>query len=63
MFLIDSKDLLRPIKRCAFRDSIGRSVLESSPVWVEVIIYPFGMQMGSGMTASCLLLHGESRVR
>ena len=62
-FTIDSKALLRPGKRCAFRDSIGRSVLESSAVWVEVIISPFGMRMGSGMTAICLLSHDELRVR
>ena len=55
---IDSKALLRPGKRCAFRASICRSVLEISDVWVEVIISPFGMRMGSVMTASCLFLRG-----
>ena len=44
---IYSKDLLRPGKICAFHTSIGRSILESSAVWVEVIISPFGMRMGS----------------
>ena len=60
---IDSKALLRPRKICAFRDSIGRSVLESSAVWVDVIISPFGTRMGSGLTVTFLLSHGESRVR
>ena len=48
---IDRKALLRPGKIYSFRASIGRSVLESSALWVEVIVSPFSMPMGSGMNS------------
>ena len=60
---IDRKALLRPGKRCAFRASIGGLGLVSSAVWIDVITYPFGKRIGSGMTAILLLSHGYSRVR
>ena len=39
------------------------SVLESSDLWVEVIISLFGMRMGNGIINIFLLSHDESRVR
>ena len=60
---MESKALLSPGKRCDFRAEIGRSCLEIRAVCVGVIIPPFGMRMGSGLIASCLLSHGKSRVR
>ena len=39
------------------------SVLESSDLWVEVIISLFGMRMGTGIITTFLLSHDESRVR
>ena len=60
---MDRKALLSPGKRCDFRAASGRSCLESRSVCVDVIIYLFGMWMVIGLIASCLLPHGESRVR
>ena len=54
-FPIDSKTLMRPGKRCAFRASTVRSFLESRAMWVDVTISPFGIRMGSGLIASYLL--------
>ena len=44
---------------CAFRGAIGRSFLDSSAVFVDVIIYPFVIRVGRGLVASCLLSHDE----
>ena len=55
---MDSNALLIPGKRCAFRNAIGRSCLESRAVCVYVIIFLLGMRMGSGLIASFLLSHG-----
>ena len=58
---MDNKALLSPGKICAFRVTIGRSCLDSRVVYVDMIIYLFGMWMGSGLIASCLLSHGRLR--
>ena len=60
---MDSKALLIPGNICAFHAEIGSSCLDSGAVCVEVIIYPFGIRMESGLIAICLVSHGESRVR
>ena len=59
---MDSKALLSPEKICAFCAAIGKSCLEGIPVCVDIIIYPFGMRMGSGLIASCLLSRSNLRV-
>ena len=61
--IILTKALLRPVKRFAFCVSIGRSGLNSSAVWVDVIISPFGMRMGIGMNEIFFLSHRESKIR
>ena len=61
---IESKSLLfRPEKMCASLVFLVSAVFGSSALWVEFIISPFGMFVGTATLTCCFSAQGEFSVR
>ena len=55
---IDVRGFFRPGKMCALRDLSSRLCCGSTATWVDVMFSPFGILIGIGLFAVCLLVHG-----